>query len=58
MAEQGRSLSNMFQAGAVKPYIGARYRFEEIPDALLRLKAGQIPGKAVVDVTRNSGREA
>lgn len=51
MAEQGRSLSAMYTSGVVEPYIGARYGFEDIPEALKRLSKGQIPGKAVVEAT-------
>ncbi|WBB61251.1 NADPH:quinone oxidoreductase family protein [Streptomyces sp. WMMC500] len=48
MAEQGRSLDRMTAAGTVRPQIGARFTFEELPDALTRLEQGSIPGKGVV----------
>lgn len=50
MEEQGRLLKEMYEAGIVRPHIGARYRFEEVPEALLHLKEGKIPGKAVAEV--------
>lgn len=50
MADASRALSELFAAGAVRPQIAARYRFEEIPAALRRLERGEIPGKAVVEV--------
>lgn len=57
MADQARSLNSMFRAGVLKPHIGGRYAFEEIPEALLRLKNGQIPGKAVVQVVDDVDHE-
>lgn len=50
MADQGRSLNAMFEAGVLRPHIGGRYTFAEIPEALQLLQDGQIPGKAVVQV--------
>jgi NADPH:quinone reductase len=58
MGDQTRSLNDMFRAGAVRPHIGARYRFEEIPDALRLLKEGRIPGKAVVEMSGSSDDES
>jgi NADPH:quinone reductase len=40
-------LSRMAAAGVVRPQIGARYTFEQIPEALTELEAGRIRGKAV-----------
>lgn len=46
----GERLAAMVERGAVRPQIGARYSFEEIPDALERLQAGQIRGKAIAEL--------
>ncbi|MBG0855786.1 NADPH:quinone oxidoreductase family protein [Streptomyces spinoverrucosus] len=48
MREQARSLDRMVDEGIVRPQIGARFTFEEIPEALGRLEKGLIPGKGVV----------
>jgi NADPH2:quinone reductase len=57
MGEAGRKLNGMMQAGHLDPPIGARYRFEQLPDALERLSRGEIPGKAIVElVTDGDGR--
>ncbi|QSE90669.1 NADPH:quinone oxidoreductase family protein [Rhodococcus pseudokoreensis] len=48
MTEQAASLDRMIADGAVKPYIGSRFGFEELPQALRSLDAGEIRGKAVV----------
>lgn len=45
------ALSTMLGAGLLKPQIGARYSFEDIPQALEALQQGKIPGKAIADVT-------
>lgn len=50
MRSQAVSLDAMVAAGVVRPQIGARYPFEELPDALRCLDRGEIPGKAVVEV--------
>jgi NADPH2:quinone reductase len=52
MATQGARLNQMLAAGHLQPAIGARYEFEQIPEALDALKRGAIPGKAVVDLAR------
>lgn len=44
------SLNAMYAAGAVRPHISARLRFEEIPDGLRRLEQGRIAGKAIARV--------
>jgi NADPH2:quinone reductase len=57
MATQGAKLNEMLLAGDVDPQIGARYSFEEIPDALARLQRGEIPGKAIIElVVDDEGR--
>jgi NADPH2:quinone reductase len=48
MGEQARSLDRMVAAGTVRPHIGGRFAFEDLPEALLRLERGLIPGKGVV----------
>ncbi|MFC4594520.1 NADPH:quinone oxidoreductase family protein [Sphingobium tyrosinilyticum] len=48
MAEQGRSLMEMAAAGHVRPQIGQRFSFAELPTALNKLSTGGIAGKAVV----------
>jgi NADPH2:quinone reductase len=50
MGEAGRKLAAMMEAGHLDPPIGAKYRFEELPDALARLSRGEIPGKAIVEL--------
>jgi NADPH:quinone reductase len=50
MARGGRRLNEMLEGGFVNPQIGARFSFEEIPEALSRLSRGAIPGKGVVEL--------
>jgi NADPH:quinone reductase len=50
MATSGARLNEMLVAGALHPQIGARYRMEQIPDALEALGRGAIPGKGVVEL--------
>lgn len=45
------ALNRMFEAGTIRPQIGGRFEFNEIPAALTRLRAGRIPGKGIVEVT-------
>jgi NADPH2:quinone reductase len=45
-----KALGEMYAAGAIRPQVGARYSFEELPDALERLGRGEIPGKAVAEI--------
>lgn len=52
MDRQGASLDRMVADGVVRPQIGARYTFDQLPAALERLSRGQIPGKAVVELSR------
>lgn len=47
LQQSARELTRLAAAGVVRPQIGARYRFEQIPEALTALEAGRIPGKAV-----------
>jgi NADPH2:quinone reductase len=53
MATSGARLNEMLVAGALHPQIGARYRMEQIPDALEALGRGAIPGKGVVELIPN-----
>lgn len=48
MKEQARSLDKMVAAGTVRPQIGARFAFEDLPRALQCLERGEIEGKGVV----------
>jgi NADPH:quinone reductase-like Zn-dependent oxidoreductase len=41
-------LSNLIEAGKVRPYIDRRYRFAEIPTAITYLEQGHARGKVVV----------
>jgi NADPH2:quinone reductase len=48
LGEQARSLDRMVADGTVRPQIGARFDFEDIPEALAQLERGEIRGKGVV----------
>jgi NADPH:quinone reductase len=48
LGEQARSLDGMVADGTVRPQIGARFDFEDIPEALAQLERGEIRGKGVV----------
>jgi NADPH2:quinone reductase len=48
--EASKALGEMYAAGAIRPQVGARYAFEELPAALERLGRGEIPGKAVAEL--------
>ena len=50
MAQQGASLDRMIIDGIVRPQIGARFGFDQIPEALFRLDKGEIRGKGVAVV--------
>jgi NADPH2:quinone reductase len=50
LGEGSRALHAMFAEGTVRPQIGRRFAFEELPEALAALQAGQIRGKGVVTV--------
>lgn len=45
------ALHRMYAKGSVHPQIGQRFVFEDIPDALQRLDAHSIRGKAIIDMT-------
>jgi NADPH:quinone reductase len=47
---QAASLADMHAAGHLAPMIGRRFAFGALPGALQALEAGEIPGKAVVEV--------
>jgi NADPH2:quinone reductase len=51
MVTQGRSLNEMYREGFLRPHIGARYTFEQIPEAMQRLSEGKVPGKAIAEFT-------
>lgn len=55
MARQARSLDDMCASGVVRPHIGRRFTFEEVPDALRMLARGQIHGKGVVVIPDERG---
>lgn len=48
MAQQAESINAMVAAGDVHPHIGARFTFDELPDALHSLDRGAIRGKGIV----------
>jgi NADPH2:quinone reductase len=50
IANASQELGAMFSAGTIRPLIGRRYRFEQIPEALHQLSQGQIQGKGIVDL--------
>jgi NADPH:quinone reductase len=50
MRQQATALDRMVADGVVRPQIGARFSFEELPEALRRLGRGEIRGKGVVAV--------
>jgi NADPH:quinone reductase len=50
MRDGGRRLNEMLAAGHVRPQIGARFEFDQIPEALETLGRGAIPGKGVVEL--------
>jgi NADPH2:quinone reductase len=52
LAAGSQALNRMFEAGTVRPQIGKRFDFTEIPSALATLQAGQIPGKGIVEVAQ------
>ncbi|MGW4340361.1 NADPH:quinone oxidoreductase family protein [Rhodococcus koreensis] len=53
MGAQAASLDSMVTDGHVRPHIGARFTFDELPQALHRLDRGEIRGKAVVALARH-----
>jgi NADPH2:quinone reductase len=50
MRAGGARLNEMLVAGHLRPQIGMRYRWEQIPEALEALERGAIPGKGVVEL--------
>lgn len=48
LASQAATLDAMVSKGIVRPYIGATFAFEHIPEALTALASGRIAGKGVV----------
>jgi NADPH2:quinone reductase len=50
-AETGHVLTGMYERKLLRPHVGARYSFEELPMALERLERGGVPGKAVAEFT-------
>jgi NADPH2:quinone reductase len=48
MSHASHALSTMFTEGNLRPLVGARFTFDEIPEALHRLSRGEIRGKGVV----------
>ncbi|XVQ06891.1 NADPH:quinone oxidoreductase family protein [Spirillospora sp. CA-255316] len=46
------ALNHMFEAGTVRPQIGRRFGFDEIPLALDELRTGRVPGKGIIEVPR------
>ncbi len=44
------ALHRMYADGSVRPHIGERFSFEEIPVALQRLDAHDVRGKAIIEV--------
>ncbi len=50
VSEVGEVLAEMYVAGHVRPYIGAKFAFAELPAALALLERGEVPGKAVVQL--------
>jgi NADPH:quinone reductase len=47
MTTASAALTTMVDEGSVRPHIGARFAFDEIPEALHALSRGEIPGKAI-----------
>ena len=45
-----QALHRMHAEGSVRPQIGQRFGFEEIPAALQQLDGHQIRGKAIIEV--------
>lgn len=54
VAAAGEELVEMIDSGAVRPMVGARFDFEEIPRALQALADGEIPGKAVASIATSA----
>lgn len=50
LAWGAEALHRMYAEGSVRPHIGQRFAFDEIPLALQRLDAHEIRGKAIIEV--------
>ncbi|TNC25163.1 NADPH:quinone oxidoreductase family protein [Amycolatopsis alkalitolerans] len=50
LARGSAAITGLWRDGGVNPVIGARYGFEQVPQALDDLAHGRIPGKGVVTV--------
>jgi NADPH2:quinone reductase len=55
MAISSERLDDLLANGFLRPHIGARYRFDQIPEALETLQRGAISGKAIVRSPRYGG---
>lgn len=51
-ARDMRELAQMFAAGTIRPYIGARFPLSETPAALRHVAERKVLGKVVIDVAR------
>jgi NADPH:quinone reductase len=45
-----QELAQMFAAGTIRPYIGARFRLAETPAALRYVAERKVLGKVVIDI--------
>ena len=50
LAWGAQALHRMYSEGTVHPQLGQRFSFAEIPDALLKLDAHEIRGKAIIEM--------
>jgi NADPH2:quinone reductase len=50
MSNASKQLSKMYSAGILKPLLGERFTFDQIPEALHRLSRGEIRGKGIVEL--------
>lgn len=56
LKEVGEDLDRMVRAGHVKPIVGKRYGFDEVPSALRDIDERRAVGKLVLDVNHQEGR--
>ncbi|YCN58162.1 NADPH:quinone oxidoreductase family protein [Rhodococcus erythropolis] len=54
VAAQARRIADFTDAGTVAPQIDGIYTFDELPDALKRLARGEVRGKAVISMERQT----